>query len=164
MSWTGDGRNLVFVAKRPRGNNQLYLMDYPSGEVRQITNDLQSYGNYGMGVTADSSALVADVWERKEEIWSVDANGDASRAIRVKGGTSNGRLGITALPDGRIAYIARTGKSMEIWTAREDGTEARALTTDSFTQKDVAASPDGRYLVFASDRQRRRQSSLSHEC
>jgi Tol biopolymer transport system component/DNA-binding winged helix-turn-helix (wHTH) protein len=151
MSWTGDGRNLVFVAKRPRDEANLFLLDYSSGEVRHITNELQSYGNFGLGITADSSAIVADVWERKEEIWSVDANGNASKAVRVKSGTTNGRLGITALPGGRIAYIARTGNNLDIWTVKEDGTEAKALTADSFSQRHVVASPDGRYLVFTSD-------------
>ena len=151
ISWTSDGRNLVFVARRPRGENELFMIDYPSGEARQITNDLESYGNYGLGVTADSDMLVADVWERKSEIWRVDANGDASKTVRVKRGTTDGRLGITALPDNRIAYVARTSTSLEIWTAQEDGTQAQALTTDEFTQRDIAASPDGRYLVYASD-------------
>jgi DNA-binding winged helix-turn-helix (wHTH) protein/roadblock/LC7 domain-containing protein len=54
IAWTGDGRNLVFVGKRPHGRQQLFLMDYPSGAARQITNDLATYYNYGMGVTADS--------------------------------------------------------------------------------------------------------------
>ncbi len=151
ISWTGDGRNLAFVAKRPRGENQLYLMDYPSGDVRQITNEVGIYGAGGLGVTADSATLVADLYERKEEIWSVEADGDASKAVRVRSGTTNGRLGITTLPDGRIAYIARIGDNVDIWAAKEDGTQARALTTDSFIQKDIAASPDGRYLVFTSD-------------
>jgi Tol biopolymer transport system component/DNA-binding winged helix-turn-helix (wHTH) protein len=149
--WTTDGRNLVFVAKRPRGENKLYLMDYPSGAVRQITNDLESYGNYGLGITADSSALVSGIFERKIEIWRVDANGKTSKAVRVTNGATDGRFGITALHNGQIAYISRTGNSLEIRTAKEESPETRVLTTDSFTQKDVAASPDGRYLVFASD-------------
>ena len=151
MSWLSDGRSLVFVAKRARVENKLYLMDYPSGAVRRITNDLESYGNYGLGITADSITLVADIYERKSEIWRVDAKGDASKAIRVTSGTTDGRAGITAFPDGRITYVVHLNKSLEIRTAKEDGTDAKDLTTDSFTQKDVAASPDGRYLVYASD-------------
>lgn len=151
MSWTNDGQNLVFVAKYPRKENQLYRMDYPSGEVRRITNDLASYGNAGLGITADSGALVADVWERVSELWSIDASGDASKAVQVKSGTTNGRLGIAGLSDGRIAYIASVGNNPDVWTVKEDGTDAKSLTADSFAQKDVAASPDGRYLVFASD-------------
>jgi Tol biopolymer transport system component/DNA-binding winged helix-turn-helix (wHTH) protein len=151
MSWTSDGRSLVFVAKGPRKENQLYLMDYPSGETRQLTNSLQTYGNYGLGITADNGTLVAVIRERNSEIWSVGASGDASKAVHVKSGTTNGLFGITTLPDGRIAYIARTGDNLDLWTVKEGGTEAKALTSDSFNQKDIAASPDGRYIVFASD-------------
>jgi Tol biopolymer transport system component len=64
---------------------------------------------------------------------------------------TNGRFGITALPDGRIAYITQTSKGLEIMRANADGTEPKALTTDSFQQQYIAASPDGRYLVFTSD-------------
>src|SRR5688572_10261250 len=37
------------------------------------------------------------------------------------------------------------------WSAGEDGQDKKALTTDSIAQRDVVASPDGRYLVFAAD-------------
>ncbi len=151
MCWTSDGRNLVFVAKGSRKENQVYLLDYPSGETRQLTNALQTYGNYGLGISADSTTLVAVVRETISEIWSIAASGDTGKAVRIKSGTTNGLFGITALPDGRIAYIARSGDNLDLWTVKESGTETKALTNDSFTQKDVAASPDGRYLVFASD-------------
>ena len=156
MAWTSDGLNLVFVARRGGKSNQLYLMDHPSGEIRSITNDLETYGNNGLGLTADSGALVADVWERKSEIWNIAANGDAGDSARLVSGTTNGRFGIAALPDG-FAYIARGANGQDIWSARADGGGARALTSDTFNQKDIAASPDGRYLVYASD-----QSGGSH--
>ena len=151
MVWTRDGRTLIFVAKQPRGENQLYLMVHPSGEVQRISKDAQVYGNYGLGVTADSSTLVASLWEKKEEIWTVSADGDTNRATSIRGGATNGRLGITTLPDGSIVYVTRVGKNLDIWKVKGDGSGARALTTDAIAQTDVAASPDGRYLVFASD-------------
>jgi Tol biopolymer transport system component/DNA-binding winged helix-turn-helix (wHTH) protein len=151
MSWASDGRRLFFVGKRPGIENQLYLMEYPSGEVRRVTNDLESYGNYGLGVAADSETLVADIFERKSEIWSLGPDGEAGGAVRVTSGTTDGRGGIASLPGERLAYVARTGNSLEIRTTAENGSETKTLTTDSFTQKDVTASPDGRYLVFASD-------------
>lgn len=150
MTWTSDGRNLVFVGKHQGGEQELFLMDYPSGSVRQITNDLESYGNFGLGITADSSVLVADIWHRMSELWSLEVGADAGKAVRIKSGTTNGRFGIAPLPDGSIAYVGRAGSNLDLWTVKEDGSQAKALTTDSFAQKNVAASPDGRYLVFAS--------------
>jgi Tol biopolymer transport system component len=48
--------------------------------------------------------------------------------------------------------VARDGGEDDLWTIKEDSTVARPLTADSFREKDVAASPDGGQLVFASDR------------
>lgn len=38
-------------------------MSFPGGGVRQITDELNYYGNYGMGITHDGSMIVADLWE-----------------------------------------------------------------------------------------------------
>ena len=151
MSWTPDGKGLVFVAMRPRLPNHFYFVSYPTGEVRRITNDLVTYGNYGLGITADESAMVVDIWEFAAQLWKVDADGEtASKQLTL--GSNDGVRGLTSLADGRIAYVARTGDEYDIWTAGNDGAEARAFTADSFAQADVSATPDGRYLIFASDR------------
>ena len=118
MVWTKDGSNLVFIGKRLNDERQIHLLDYPTGEVRRITGEMGHFVYSGLGITDDSSMLVADLIERKEEIWRVGADGDASRAVRIKSGTSNGRLGITALPDGRIAYISGRPTKLDIWTAK----------------------------------------------
>jgi Tol biopolymer transport system component/DNA-binding winged helix-turn-helix (wHTH) protein len=149
MCWTNDHRSLVFVARLPNKENQLYLMDYPSGVVRSITNDLETYGNYGLGITADSSTMIADIYETTAELWSVPANGDASKMVRVKSGATSGLFGLVTLPNGRIAYVARSGNNRDIWTVAEDGTDARPITTDPPQQVDLTASPDGRYLLYA---------------
>lgn len=151
-SWTSDGRSLVFVASRPGDEPKLFLMNYPSGETRQISGELESFGNYGLGITNDATTLAANVWERKSEIWSLEANGDSTKAVSVSRGAKNGLLGISGLPDGRITYIARLGDNQDVWTARPDGSDARALTTDALEESHLTGSPDGRYIVFASNR------------
>lgn len=152
MNWKPDGQGLVFVAFRPRVGNQLYYLSYPACEVRRITNDLLTYGNYGLGITSDSAALTADVWESSAQVWTIGADGGAGRASQLTLGDDDGRQGIASLRDGRIAYVARTNDEYDIWTAKEDGTGARPLTADSFSEGDISATPDGRYLVFISDR------------
>jgi len=151
IRWTPDGSNLIFVAKRGRGENRIWLLEPAGGDLRAITSDVLFYGNYGLGITDDGGTLVAAVWERKEELARFDLNGDPTKAVRIWGGASNGRTGLTALPDGRIAYITRAGEHWDIWIVNEEGTDARPLTADPFVQRDVGSSPDGRYLVFASD-------------
>jgi Tol biopolymer transport system component/DNA-binding winged helix-turn-helix (wHTH) protein len=152
MNWTPDGKGLVFVALRPRVPNQFYYLSYPGSEVRRITNDLLTYGNYGLGITADQSVLVVDIWERAAQLWIIDADGGTESAKQLTLGNDDGARGISSLADGRIAYVARTGDQYDIWTVKQDGTEAKPLTANSFSQGRMAATPDGRYLVFTSDR------------
>jgi Tol biopolymer transport system component len=130
----------------------LYYLSYPACELRRITNDLLTYGNYGLGITSDSTALTADIWESSAQIWTIGADGDTGGANRLSLGNDDGAHGIAPLPDGRIAYVARTGDEYDIWIAKEDGTGAKPLTADSFSQGEMSATPDGRYLVFTSDR------------
>ena len=152
MVWTADGHGLIFVASRPDVGNQLYYLSYPEGVVRRITNDLHSYGNYGLGVTADGSTLVAEIWETQSQLWMVGADGDSSRALQLTRGTADGRRGVIWLADGRIAYVAREGGEYDLWTIKEDGSDAKPITADSFIDTEVAATPDGRFLVFTSNR------------
>ncbi len=152
MAWTYDGKKLYFVAARPRLGNQLYYLDYPDGEVHQLTSGLQGYGNYGLGISADGDTLVADGWESSSQIWTVEADGRTAQANRLTTGIADGANGLTTLPDGRIAYVSRTGDDRDLWTMKPDGTEVKPLTSDAFFEREVMATSDGRYLVFASNR------------
>jgi len=152
LAWSNDGQKMFFVASRPRIGNQLYSMDYPGGEAHQLTSGVQGYGNYGLGITADGAMLVADGWESSFQIWTVGADGQASGANRLTTGLDDGSSGIAILADGRIAYVSRTGDDRDLWTMKPDGADAKPLTADSFDERDVAATADGRYLVFASNR------------
>ncbi|MEO6390965.1 MAG: winged helix-turn-helix domain-containing protein [Pyrinomonadaceae bacterium] len=152
LAWMPDGRGLMVIGFRLRTGNQLYYLSYPEGVVRRITSGVQGLGNYGLGITSDSSALVADSYESSAQLWMVGADGDAGQAIRLTTGDYDGRRGLAGLPDGRIVYVARDGGDYDLWTVKEDGTEVRPLTADSFLDREIAATPDGRYLVFTSDR------------
>ena len=152
--WLPDGKGLLFPGNRPRTGVQIYRMAYPSGEVQQITDELNYYGNYGMGVTRDGSAIVADFWETQAQLWSIDEDGSTKRAEQLTNGISDGANGLTALSDGRIIYSTRSGEDRDLWVLRDtDGMrEGKPLTADTASETAVCAPGDGRYVVFASDR------------
>ncbi|MBA3631559.1 MAG: PD40 domain-containing protein [Acidobacteria bacterium] len=152
MNWLADGGGLVFVASRPRIGNQLYFFDYHTGETRRVTEGLQSYGNYSLGVTADGSVLAAGTWEEKSHLWTIGADGDTSRAVQLSKGETDGNFGLTNLADGRVAYIARVGSDYDVWTMNPDGSDAKPLTADSFWESGLTATADGRFLIFISNR------------
>lgn len=56
-------------------------------------------------------------------------------------------------PDGkRLALMSNAGGSWDVWTMNLDGTEFRQLTHEPSRDDAAAWSPDGRWLVFSSDR------------
>jgi Tol biopolymer transport system component len=57
--------------------------------------------------------------------------------------------------DGRwVVYVTRRAGSADIWMMRPDGTAKRPLVTSSFDEEFPALSPDGRFVVYASARDR----------
>ena len=154
INWMPDASGIVFVGRRPRIGNQIYSLSYPNGELRRITKELGSYGNYGMGITSDGTTMVADIWESSAQLWRTAADGTTGRSTQLTSGDSEGTRGLTSFPDGEIVYSSRTGFDYDLWALHDAGgqREGKPLTSDAFFEIDAAASPDGKFVVFASDR------------
>ncbi len=132
-------------------NQQIWRISYPDGEARRITADFTNY--VGMSLTADSNALVAVQSNRLSKIW-VAPNGDASRAVQIKSGgnTLDGIYGVAWTPNGRIVYYSQASGADDIWIMDGDGTGQKQLTVDAGANYDLRVTPDGRYIVFTSER------------
>jgi len=154
MNWMPDASGVVLVGWRPRARNQIFFLSYPQGELQFVTKELSGYGNYGMGITADGTTMVADVWEFPSQIWSVGTDGETGNAVQLTANDSDGGRGLTTLPDGQIVYSSRNGFDYDLWTMRdlEGKREGKPLTNDSFSESDPVAAPDGKFVIFASDR------------
>jgi Tol biopolymer transport system component/DNA-binding winged helix-turn-helix (wHTH) protein len=152
LAWLPDGTGFVLnAAEQELSPSQLWEVSYPSGEVRRITNDLNSY--VGASLTADGTAMVAVQTDRNPNIWVVP-NGDASRARQVTSGKGrfDGYYGLSWMPDGRLVYASVASGSWDIWTMNADGTGQKQLTVGARSNYGPSVSPDGRYIVFLSNR------------
>jgi Tol biopolymer transport system component len=127
------------------------MLSLPSGEVRRVTNDLNTY--LGASVTADGSALVTVQTDRVPNVW-VAPNGDASRARQITTGSGkfDGYYGLSWAPDGRVVYASMAGGGWDIWVMNADGSGQRQLTAGARSNYGPSVSPDGRYVVFVSNR------------
>ncbi len=77
VAWLGDGSGLIISAEeRSYDVRQLWYVSYPSGDVRQVTNDLNYYDV--MSLTADSSSLVTVQIEQSSSIWVLPVNAGAA--------------------------------------------------------------------------------------
>lgn len=152
LSWLPDGSGLVVSATEAElSPAQIWMLSLPSGEVRRVTNDLNTY--LGASVTADGSALVTVQTDRVPNVWVAPA-GDAARARQITTGSGkfDGYYGLSWMPDGRIVYASMAGGGWDIWLMNADGTGQRQLTAGARSNYGPSVSADGRYVVFVSNR------------
>jgi eukaryotic-like serine/threonine-protein kinase len=153
VQWQPDGRGLIIAAmpELTSAGTQLWYVSYPSGEVRRITNDLNAYGTTSLGLTADSKTMVTVQADRSSQIWVVVPGEDLSRAKQITHGKFDGDT-IAWTPDGRILYTGPSGEQLDIWSINTDSTDNQQLTADAYTEGLGCVSPDGRQVVFSSNR------------
>ncbi|MCA1556341.1 MAG: DPP IV N-terminal domain-containing protein, partial [Acidobacteria bacterium] len=151
VSWLPDKSGLVFTATA-EGTvaSQIWHVSYPGGEVRRVTNDLNSYTR--VSLTADASALVTVQREGETNVW-VGPAGETARARQITSGRAfSGGAGLSWTPDGRIVYTAQEGGVSHTWIMEADGTGARQLTSRTRSNNQPSVTADGRYIVFRSIR------------
>ena len=151
FAWLSDGSGLVISAlDQTPGSRQLQIwqLTYPEGKAKRITNDLNNYA--GVSLSADSGSLVTVQADAVANLW-VAPDGDAARARQIT--TGSGRYDQVSLaPDGRLVYISNAGGTVDVWLMDPDGKNQKQLTSDAGVNVFPAASADGRYVVFDSNR------------
>ncbi|HKE55820.1 MAG TPA: DPP IV N-terminal domain-containing protein, partial [Pyrinomonadaceae bacterium] len=150
--WLADGSGLI-IAAQPQSSSigtQIWLLPYPSGPARRITNDLNGYGDVSLGLTADSSTIATIQQNNVSGIWISGQGEDESHAQQILKTSLPDTVAWT--PDGKIVYASRTGETWDIWLSNRDGSESKQLTADAFIDQQPAVSGDGRYVVFQSNR------------
>lgn len=152
LSWLPDGSGVVLsAAEQELSPAQIWQVSAQTGEVRRVTNDLNTY--LGASLTADGSALVTVQTDRAPNIW-VAPSGDAARVRQLTTGSGkfDGFYGLSWTPDGRVVYASMAGGNWDIWVMNADGTGARQLTVGARANYGPSVSPDGRHVVFVSNR------------
>jgi eukaryotic-like serine/threonine-protein kinase len=152
ITWLSDGSGVLVTASEQAGSlSQVWLLAWPGDEARRVTNGLDGY--IDISLAADSGTLAAVRLERVVNLW-VAADGDAGRARQITSGTErqDGQRGIAWTPDGKILYYSEAGGNQNIWIMSADGTGNKQLSANAHRNRDPAVSPDGRYVVWESNR------------
>jgi eukaryotic-like serine/threonine-protein kinase len=131
---------------------QVWRVSYPSGEANRVTNDAYGYDD-SLGVTADGRTLVVVTKKVFSRIENLPA-GDTSRLNRLTASEANqeGFHGFDVAPNGRIVFSSFEGGQFDLWSMNADGGGRQQLTSDKYLDGYPAVSPDGRYIVFQSNR------------
>ena len=150
--WLADGSGLIFTAMET-GNpsEQLWFLAYPGGELRHITNDLNSYVN--LSISADSSVIAATQSETVSTLWTAPkGKTELARQITAANKDYDGMEGLTWTPDGRVVFSSYRSGNLDLWITDADGNNVRQLTHGPGYSAYPSVSPDGRTIVFVANR------------
>ncbi len=153
LAWLSDGSGLLFVGqdRATAFAPQIWRVSYPGGQARRITEQLDNYQS--ISLNRDSSVLAAVQWRPLSHIWvSPLDTGDSATRIPTQIGSTDGKYGLCWMPDNRIAYSSNVSGNWVILLSDLEGKNQKQLTFEITGDYDPAATPDGRYLVFASNR------------
>jgi len=151
LAWAPDDTALLMTARSEADNSeQIWRVEYPSGDLHRVTNDMSAYS--GVSIAADGASLATVTLDFATEIWISDAN-DAGRGRALVSGTvaKEGLRGLTTTPDGHIVYESEPNGDENIWIMQMDGGAPRQLTRGSKLNIQPSVCPGGR-IVFSSNR------------
>lgn len=150
IAWLKDKSALVFSAQEyPVSPSQLWRVSYPLGETARITNDVMDYG--GVSLPLDASTIVSVSRHYVSRIW-IAPEGDAGRARAIANRVGIWSYGLAWTNRGKIVSSARAGNNLNILLLEPDGSNQTQLTVNAGDNYTPATSPDGRFIVFASNR------------
>jgi eukaryotic-like serine/threonine-protein kinase len=154
VAWLPDGSGLLVNAQEASGESgatQIWLLPYPDGKARQVTNDLGTYT--GLSVSEAVRSFVSVRNELRAKIYVVP-EGDSTRATAITSGagTDDGVEGLAWTPDDRLVYTSSAGGNTDIWIMDADGLNRSQLTTTPGADSWPSVTPDGRAVVFTSER------------
>ncbi len=152
VAWLPDASGVIVSGRDPDTQlSQIWLISYPGGQSRKVTNDLSSY--FGLSLTGDGQTVVSTQQTLVSNLWvSYPVESDTATKITSELGRDEGMSGVAWTPDRKVVYTARIRENQDLWIADRDGSENRQLTFNSKSNFSPVVTPDGRLIIFVSTR------------
>ena len=145
-AWSPDGRVVALTLSKD-GNPEVYLLTIASGALRRLTTFTGIDTEPTWSPTGREIAFVSDR-SGTAQIYVMDADGAGVRRLTQSGFNTQPRWS----PKGdAIAFSSRQGNH-DIWLVSPDGSNLRPLTAGAGDNESASWSPNGRHLVFHSNR------------
>ena len=117
----------------------------------RLTTGVGEYTEASM--TPDGQTMVGTLVQFRQSLTAFPMSSGVPSSPRPVTDGSTGDLDPTLSPGGdQLVFSSARSGFQNLWTARLDGTMARALTSGNAFDERPAFSPDGRQLAFVSDR------------
>jgi eukaryotic-like serine/threonine-protein kinase len=149
LVWLADGSGLVLGGfETASAKTHVWFLPLPGGVPRRVTNDDNNYG--GISATADGRTILAGQFRPDSSVW-MDRN-DEEPATPVTLEKHHEFQFISWAPEDRILFSSSSTPDRDVWVMNSSGGDVRQLTSKSRNNLMPVGSPDGRYVVFASNR------------
>ncbi|HZI19407.1 MAG TPA: protein kinase [Pyrinomonadaceae bacterium] len=152
IAWLPDGAGLMMTARdQSSPQAQIWHVSYPEGSARRVTNDLNEY--QGMSLSVDGRTMVVAQSARETDLWVMpgDGRGEARR-VTTGVGKADGNWGVSWTADGKLVYGSNASGSRDLWLLDPETGAQKQLTADARQNYYPAVTPDGRSILFLSDR------------
>ena len=146
VAWQADSNNLIISAReRETSPRWLWKIHFPDGTPQKITYDVDDYG----GVSLAGDKIVTVRTNLSWRIW-VSHLDDPQKTTAIAPGVGRS-YGLSWTSKGKIVFSSMAQDRLNISRIDPDGSNRVQLTNegDNYTP---AVSADGRYMVFASNR------------
>ena len=146
IAWLPQKSGLIMSAgKKPEDYRQLWRVSYPDLQFTEISTGLNNFSD--LSLTHNGDKVVASQSTRAFDLW-VGPTREAENLKKVTAVMDK----FCWTPDGRLIYSLNTIGNVDLWVMRPDGQEQKQLTLNSATNDAPTVTPDGRYIVFISNR------------
>ena len=151
FEWVKNDSGILFVGKKNVGESmQIWYLSYPNAELRQVTTDTNDYAS--LSVSADTNSIVATKVDVISSFWTFLPTTNELKQLTAESKTLWSNMGVSQMPDGKILYTRKIGEEINVFSMNEDGSGEKQLTSDGGFNFEPIATPDGKYIVFVSNR------------
>jgi serine/threonine protein kinase len=149
FGWLPDGSGLLVVAQEKSGApRQIWLIAYPQGTTRRITNDLYDY--LSASLSDDGRSMVAAQQDTRVGLW-VGSSTAPTDLKPVTYGRMDGMNGLAWTPQGRIVFSGDHLDNWDLFIVDADGNHEQQLTFDKHYHGFPTVCDGGRSVVYESD-------------
>lgn len=150
-----DADKIAFIAHEDQWASQIWTASVKSGEVRQITNNLQKY-NWLVKGNSDGALITTDL-NAVSTLYSAEITADGNAAspqqlYRELYRESSYILNVDQTPNGQIFFTSRASGQFEIWRINKDGSGLVQLTNGANVVYGMEVLPSGTGLLFSAER------------
>lgn len=149
--WLKDGNGLV-VSAAESGTElyQLYKIA-GDGDATLVLPDFNDYSN--LSLSSDGRLLLAVAAEKRSGIFLMPTGRGNTGVSQLTNGDEDGLWGFSWTPADNLVYVSLESRNRDIWIkTNDDKRPPRQLTFDDAADYSPTVSPDGRYIVFVSNR------------